>query len=153
MTLGLMQRLAVEGSKELEVRAAAIDALDRYGAREHNPVAALRAIFNYVKNRIRFVADPVGTQAIQSPRATLSLGAGNCAQRATLLASLAMAIGIPVRLAFRVVAVNPRFPRSFSHVYVVARLGGKAIALDPTYASNALGFEFPVHTRMGDYRL
>jgi transglutaminase-like putative cysteine protease len=148
-----MQRLAVEGSKEPEVRAAAVEALDRYGAREHNAVASLRAIFNYVKGRIRFVGDPVGTQAVQSPRATLSLGAGNCAQRATLLAALAMAIGIPVRLAFRVIAANPDFPSSFSHVYVVARLGGKSIALDPTYSSNTLGYEYPRHSRMGDFRL
>ena len=153
MTLGYMGRLATEGSKDLEVRSAAIEALDRFGAPQHDPVAALGAVFRFVRDRIRFVPDPVGTQAVQSPRATLSLGAGNCAQRATLLAAMARSIGIPAALQFRVIAANPRFPRSFSHVYVVASVRGRRIALDPTYRENQPGYEYPSRTRMGDFRL
>jgi len=153
MTLGWMQQFAVAGSKDLEVRSAAIDALDRAGAPSHRPLAALKAIFGYVRDRIRFVPDPVGTQAIQSPRATLSIGAGNCAQRATLLVAMARSIGIPASLRFRVIAANPRFPRSFSHVYVMAQLRGKQIALDPTYPENRPGYEYPRRTRIGEYRL
>ena len=153
MTLGLMQRLAVSGSKDLEVRSAAIAALDRSGAPAHEPLAALGAIFRYVRDRIRFVPDPVGVQAVQSPRATLGFGAGNCAQRATLLAAMARSIGIPAALRFRVIAAHPRFPRQFSHVYVVASLGGKQIALDPTYPENRVGYQYPRRTRTGDYLL
>lgn len=153
MTLGYMQRLAVEGSKDLEVRAAAIEALGRYAAPAHDSVAALAAVFRYVRDRIRFVHDPVGTQAIQSPRATLELGAGNCAQRATLLAAMARSIGIPSQLRFRVIAANPRFPRSFSHVYVVASARGREIPLDPTYRENPMGYQYPTRTRMGDFYL
>ena len=51
---------------------------------------------------------------------------------------------------FRVIAANPRTPASFSHVYVVARLFGRDIAMDPTYRSNALGYEYPVRFRVGD---
>jgi transglutaminase-like putative cysteine protease len=152
MTLGFMHRLAVEGSKDLEVRSAAIEALDRFGARPHDPIAALGAVFGFVRDRIRFVGDPVGTQAVQSPRATLGLGAGNCAQRATLLAAMARSIGIPADLKFRVIAANPRAPRSFSHVYVVANVRGRQIPLDPTYRENPPGYEYPSHTRMGDFR-
>jgi transglutaminase-like putative cysteine protease len=148
-----MQSFASAGSKDLEVRAAAIEALDRYGAREHDPRAALGAVFRYVRDRIRFVSDPVGTQAVQSPRATLELGAGNCAQRATLLAAMARSIGIPAEMRFRVIAANRARPRDFSHVYVVARLGGRDVALDPTYRTNPVGYEYPRHTRMGDFYL
>lgn len=153
MTLGYMEALAVAGSKDLEVRSAAIEALDRYGARSHNPVSQLGAIFRYVRDRIRFVHDPIGTQAIQSPRATLGLGAGNCVQRATLLASMARSIGIPASLRFRVIAANRRFPRDFSHVYVVARARGRDIPLDPTYRENPMGYEFPIRSRVGDFYL
>lgn len=151
MTLGYMQRLADEGSKDLEVRAAAIDALGRAGVPSHDPARALGAIFRFVRDGIRFVGDPVGTQAIQSPRATLELGAGNCAQRATLLAAMARSIGLPADLRFRVIAANPRFPRNFSHVYVVAKLGGHDIPLDPTYRDNQPGYQYPRVTRMGDF--
>ena len=152
MTLGLMQQLAVAGSKDLEVRSAAIEALDRAGAPDHEPFAALGAVFRYVRDRIRFVPDPVGTQAVQSPRATLSIGAGNCAQRATLIAAMARSIGIPASLRFRVIAANPRLPRAFSHVYVVAQVRGKRVALDPTYRENRPGYE-RAGTRMGDFLL
>lgn len=153
MTLGYMQAFAVEGSKDLEVRSAAIEALDRYGARQHDPTAALAAVFEYVRDRIRFVPDPVGTQAVQSPRATLGLGAGNCAQRATLLTAMARSIGIPAALRFRVIAANPNFPRTYSHVYVVATVRGRQVALDPTYRGNSVGYEYPQHSRVGDYYL
>jgi transglutaminase-like putative cysteine protease len=145
--------LASEGSKDLEVRSAAIEALDRAGAKAHNPLAALRAIYHYVRDQIRFVPDPVGVQGIQSPRATLEWGAGNCAQRATLLAGMARSIGIPAQLRFRVIAANPRFPRSFSHVYVVANVRGRSIAMDPTYARVPFGFEHGQASRVGDFLL
>jgi transglutaminase-like putative cysteine protease len=153
MTLGYMQAMAVSGSKDLEVRSAAIEALDRAAVADHDPLSALAAIFSYVRDRVRFVHDPVGTQAVQSPRATLGLGAGNCAQRATLLAAMARSIGIPAGLKFRVAAADPRFPRSFSHVYVVATVRGRQIPLDPTYRENAFGYEYPRALRVGDFAL
>lgn len=151
MTLGYMQRLADAGSRDLEVRAAAIEALDRAGVPSHDPARALGAVFRYVRDRIRFVGDPVGVQAIQSPRATLAFRAGNCAQRATLLAGMARSIGIPADLKFRVIAANPRNPSGFSHVYVVATLRGRQVALDPTYSENQPGYQYPRVTRVGDY--
>jgi transglutaminase-like putative cysteine protease len=153
MTLGYMQALAVSGSKDLEVRSAAIEALDRYGSREHDPLSQLGALFRYVRDRIRFVHDPVGVQAIQSPRATLGFAAGNCVQRATLLASMARSIGIPASLKFRAIAANPHHPESFSHVYVVANVRGRNVAMDPTYRENRMGYEYPARTRVGDFYL
>lgn len=149
MTLEHMRRYAIDGSRTIEVRRAAIQALDRFGTPAHNPRAAIHAVYRFIQDRIRFVPDPVGTQAIQSPRATLSFGAGNCAQRATLLAAMLMAIGIPARLQFRVIGANPSQPHLFSHVYVVA--GG--IPLDPTYPNNPVGFEYPNPSRVGDFDL
>lgn len=151
MTLGYMQRMALDGSKDLEVRSAAIEALDRYGAPAHAPVAALGAIHRYIQDQIRFVPDPVGAQMVQSPRATLEFRAGNCAQRATLLAAMARSVGIPADIRFRVAALNPRAPRSFSHVYVVANAGGREIPLDPTYPGMPPGAEPPNPTRVGDF--
>ena len=151
MTLAWMDRLASDGAKDLEVRRAALRALALADAPDHEPRAALAALFRFVRDRIRFVPDPVGTQLVQAPRATLELGAGNCAQRATLLAAMARAIGVPAELKFRVIAAHPGYPQAFSHVYVVARVQGKDLALDPTYRRNVPGFEYPGATRIGDY--
>jgi transglutaminase-like putative cysteine protease len=150
-----MRRLAIEGSKDLAVRHAAIAALERAGAPDHDAGAAVAAVYDFVRS-LRFVSDPVGTQAIQSPRATLFLRAGNCAQRATLLAAMLLSIGIPALLSFRVIAANPRLPHQFSHVYVVLAPGtvaGQRVALDPTYSTNPIGFEYPLPTRVGDFDL
>jgi transglutaminase-like putative cysteine protease len=153
MTLEHMRRLAIEGSKDLAVRQAAVTALDRAYAPDHDPGAAVSAIYEYVR-ALRFIADPVRTQAIQSPRATLFLRAGNCAQRATLLAAMLLSIGIPAHLTFRVIAANPRFTHQFSHVYLVmAPVSGQRLALDPTYSTNPLGYEYPFRSRVGDFDL
>jgi len=138
-TVAAMRTLADRGSRDLAVRAAVIRALGASGAAPHNIPAQVRAWFEYVKNGIFFLHDPVATEWLQSPRYTLASGAGDCDDRATLLAAGLKSFGVPA--SFKAVAVDPRRPRSFSHVYVVANVMGRAIALDPTYDDNAMGDE------------
>ena len=147
-----MRRLALEGSSQMEVREAAIGVLRQAGVPTHNPAAETAALFRFVRDRVRFTGDIVGVETLQGPRYTLHVMAGDCDDRAVLLASLMRSVGIPAELAFRVVAANPRAPRSFSHVYVTAKLNGKTVALDPTYPTNVPGVE-PPHSRVGDFPL
>ena len=151
-TLALMRALALEGSRDVEVREAAIGAVRRAGVPAHDHRGELFALFRFVRDGIRFTRDIDGVETLQSPRYTLEVGAGDCDDRATLLAALARSIGLPVELRFRVAAANPGAPGRFSHVYVTALVGGKLIALDPTYPNNQPGFE-PPNTRVGDFRL
>jgi transglutaminase-like putative cysteine protease len=153
MTLEWMRRFAVAGAKDPEVRSAAIQALDQAGASSHDPFAALGAIHRWIQDRIDFLPDPIGKQRIQSPRNTLETGAGNCAQRASLMAAMVRSVRIPAQLRFRVIASNPRLPRAFTHVYVMARVGNKAVALDPTYRETPAGYEYPIRSRVGDFPL
>ena len=149
-TLDIMRAFALEGSRQVEVRDAAIGIVRMAGVRSHDLIGQLRALFEFVRDRILFVRDIYGVETIQGPRKTLEVGAGDCDDRATLLVALARSIGIPAELKFRVIAANPRFPRSFSHVYVVAVLGGRSIALDPTYPRNRMGWEKPNPFRIGE---
>jgi transglutaminase-like putative cysteine protease len=151
-TLALMRRMALEGSRDVEVREAAISAVRRAGVAAHDHRSELFALFQFVRDGIRFTRDIHGVETLQSPRYTLELGAGDCDDRATLLAALARSIGLPVELKFRVVAANPGAPGRFSHVYVTANMGGRVIALDPTYPGNRPGFE-PPNSRVGDFPL
>jgi hypothetical protein len=148
-TLGLMQRLALEGSRDVAVREAAIDAVRMAGVRPHDHRGETFALFEWVRDRIRFTRDILNVETLQGPRYTLHVMAGDCDDRATLLAAMMRSIGLPAD--FRVSASNPN-TRAFSHVYVVTRMNGRAVALDPTYPNNVPGFE-PPRSRFGDFRL
>jgi transglutaminase-like putative cysteine protease len=121
------------------------------GVEPHDHSGEVGAIFAFVRDRVHFVRDILGVETLQGPRYTLHVMAGDCDDRATLLAAMIRSLGIPAEVSFRVVAANPS-TRAFSHVYVTTVMGGKRVALDPTYATNRPGFE-PPHSRMGDFRL
>jgi transglutaminase-like putative cysteine protease len=150
-TLALMRRLAQQGASDLSVREAAIAAVRGDMAEGHDRVAQLASIYRFVRDRIYFVGDVLGVETIQSPRYTLSIGAGDCDDRATLLVAMARSIGISAGFSFKVIATNP-VSQNFSHVYVVADLGGRKIAMDPTYRDNAFGWEYPRVFRTGAMR-
>lgn len=142
-TLTLMQQLARDGAKQLLVREAAINAVRSAGAPEHNPPAQLAALHAFVRDRVMFIGDIAGVETVQSAVYTLKTMAGDCDDRAVLLAAMARSIGVPAELKFRVIAANPKHPGSFSHVYVVAKIAGRQLALDPTFHDNAPGYEYP----------
>lgn len=145
-TLAEMRRLVTDGSRDMVVREAVVGAIRIADAPSHDALGQARAWFAYVRDRIWFVNDPVDTEWVQSPRVTLNLKAGDCDDRAVLLAAGLASIGIPSQ--FKVVAANPRFPDTFSHVYVEAQIAGQPVPMDPTYPFNTLGTEPPRVTRM-----
>jgi transglutaminase-like putative cysteine protease len=146
-TLELMQTFAQQGSKDLGVREAAIGAVRAAGAPEHDPAAQLEALHRFVRDQILFIGDIAGVETLQSPSYTLRMRAGDCDDRAVLLAALARSIGVPAELRFKAIAANPTQPGTFSHVYVVARVSGQDIALDPTFHGNPAGYEYPLASR------
>lgn len=135
-TIGAMRELAVRGSRSLEVRDAVIRAL-RMNAAPHDIRAQVNTWFEWVKTSIYFLHDPRGTEWVQSPRYTLKAGAGDCDDRAVLLAAGLMSFGVPAH--FKVAALDRRRPREMSHVYVVATVHGRPVSLDPTYEENRMG--------------
>lgn len=151
-TLALMRRLVEAGAKDLTVREAAIDAIRAAGVDGHDKTGQLEALFRFVRDRIYFVGDVSGVETLQSPRYTLQIGAGDCDDRATLLVALARSVGLRAAFSFKVIAAKPG-TRAFSHVYVVADIDGRKVAMDPTYQDNAFGWEYPRPQRTGAMRL
>lgn len=145
VTLEMMRRLVHEGSSQFAVRWTALRIVRGAGVASHDTLGMLRALYRFVRDEITFVNDTLGVQVIQSPRVTLTARAGNCVQRAVLLAALAAAVGIPT--SFKAIGADPRRPTEFSHVYLVAHLGRQVIAMDPTYGDNALGWQHPRPSR------
>ena len=142
-TLAIMRELAEEGARDLNVRETAIAIVKAAGAAAHDNVAELQALFQFVRDRVRFTSDILGVETLQGPAYTLRTRAGDCDDRAVLLVALARSIGIPADFAFQVVALRPNAPRAFSHVFVVASLKGKRIAMDTTYPVNLMGWQYP----------
>jgi len=140
-TLAAMVKLSDQGSRDPLLRERVVRVLGAAGVSPHNVLGQVNAWFNFVRDQIYFLHDPVATEWLQTPRYTLHAGSGDCDDRAVLLAAGLKSFGVPA--SFKVVAADPRRRDTYTHVYVVARQFGRDLALDPTYASNALGDEPP----------
>jgi hypothetical protein len=90
-------------------------------------VREVHLLHEFVRDRIRYVKDIAGVETVQTPDVTMHLRAGDCDDKAVLLASLLESIGHPTRF----VAIGTT-PERYSHVFVETRIGQKWIALDPT---------------------
>lgn len=71
----------------------------------------LRALQNFVRDRVRYVRDVRGVETLQTPVRTLELGSGDCDDKAVLLATMLESIGFKTR--FRAVGLNRE---AYSHV-------------------------------------
>lgn len=85
------------------------------------------ACFLFVRDRIRYIMDPVDVEALTTPTRLMDIGQGDCDDKATLLCALLESIGHPTRF----VAIGFE-PGALSHVYVETRLGATWIPLETT---------------------
>lgn len=86
-----------------------------------------RRLFEYVRDRIRYVKDIDGVETLHPPEWVLKLGAGDCDDKSILLAALLLSIGHTPR--FIAVAFEPDV---FSHVWVQDLLDGQWVDLEAT---------------------
>lgn len=102
---------------EQRIRKQALGILANAGIPPRAYVSEAKALHEFVRDKIRYVKDPVGIELVQTPEATLDIGQGDCDDKSTLLAALLEAIGHPAR--FTVLGFNGA---PFSHVMTEARL-------------------------------
>lgn len=102
-------------------------------------VSEIRAIFNWVRDNIRYSLDPVSYELLQGSQNTIELGAGDCDDFCILLATLLDLSGHPCWFC----ALGFDAPLQFSHVIVQTRGAGETptISLDAT-TTNPMGW-FP----------
>lgn len=86
-----------------------------------------RALFEYVRDGIRYALDTHGVETVQTPDATLEIGSGDCDDKATLLAAMLEAMGHPTRF----VALGP-LPGKYVHVFVQTLIADRWVSLDAT---------------------
>ena len=95
--LQLMRSVALTFSTNAQVRNLAASLVQNLPPRDD--LAEATALFQYVRDNVRFLRDPVTVELIQSVDYMLSqdVPQGDCDDKCTLLASLLLSIGFPVR--------------------------------------------------------
>jgi transglutaminase-like putative cysteine protease len=124
-TLREMRRLVREAVRASDQRIREL-ALQIVGALpERKWLQEIMACHAWVRDRIRYVRDPVGLELVQTPAKTLEYGQGDCDDKCTLLAALLTAIGHPAKFVALGFGGGP-----FSHVIVETRAGPRWVACE-----------------------
>ena len=132
-TLDLMAKLARDGSRSMRVRQLAVE-LTTHGFREGTGLAQkdfageAARLLEFVRDEIRYVRDIAHVETVHDADRILQLGAGDCDDKAILLAALLGSIGFEhVRFVAAAWA-----PDRFSHVWTQAFINGRWVDLEPT---------------------
>lgn len=99
----------------------------------------LQAVYSYVRNKVAYVSDIKGIEAIKDARAALSDGFGDCDDMTILVATLLGVLGVAptlciVKILKQKEGENGKItnykPNDFNHIYCVHRTGDKVYILD-----------------------
>lgn len=130
-----MRNLVREGKKNPLVRQTALLLIEGLPQKFH--IGEIKRLFNFVKNRIRYVKDIRGVETLHSPETLLKLKQGDCDDKSILLASLLESIGYQTRfvaLGFQppIKTASGFKTKNYSHVFVEVFNKGKWIPLETT---------------------
>lgn len=131
-TLTKMATLARKGLRNQSIRNLAVQLttagfLNGTGLKQKDFTGEARRILRFVRDDIRYVRDTDGVELLHDPVTLLQTGAGDCDDKAILLAALLGSIGHQTRF----VAVSFE-PNIFCHVWLQDCLDGKWVDLEPT---------------------
>jgi hypothetical protein len=139
-TIDQMRNLVDEALRDPSILRQAKDIVSNVPA--FDDYSEAQALYNWVRQNIRFTKDPVNKETLYPPSELLQIRSGDCDDISMLLATLLMAIGYPARLM--TVAANGD---DFSHVYVEGQINGQWIPLDPARSDSQFGVAPPSYTR------
>lgn len=88
----------------------------------------LEALFNSVRDNIRYLRDVHNVETLSDPLTTINRKVGDCDDKSVLLATLAESIGYPSR--FVVAGYKPE--KNYEHVYLQLWANNQWIDADPT---------------------
>lgn len=151
-TVDKMKSIISQSSKNPYIREWATKVIARVAVNDKKGEA--NAIFNFVRDNVRYTKDPHGFEYLQTPPVVLeSIGqyqagkgdrpAGDCDDMCILSLSLLKSIGFPV--AIKVVSFNQS--GQFGHVYGLVQIGYNWIPFDCVRPDKSMGWEAPGLTR------
>lgn len=157
--LAFLRQLVSEWARDPEIRRIAVEVLRQRGVPQRDYAGQAAALLDFVQQSIYYVNEP--DELLQSPRATLELGYGDCDDMAVLLAALCESVGLSTRFVLagrkwrsdRMVRYieGQRVPWfvEFSHIYLA--IGVPPIqpttwyAAEPTLRGAPLGYDVVLH--------
>lgn len=135
-TLKKMTGLVREFKKNPAIRYKALELTSNLKQKDY--AGEIAALFEFVRDDIRYVRDIRNVETIQWPTQTMEQASGDCDDKVTLLASLLETIGHPTR--FRVVGFTSA--DEYQHVYLETKLGPRWVSLETT-ENVPMGWEPP----------
>jgi transglutaminase-like putative cysteine protease len=135
-TLRLMRELINAGKVDPLVMRAAHSII--YTQPERGEIGEAAALFDYVRDTIRYVRDVHGVETLCTPAMTLQRMIGDCDDQTMLLCALAEAAGYPSRLVMAGYS-----SRDFEHVYCQIFAHGEWYDCDPTERQAHFGWAPP----------
>lgn len=141
-TVREIARLVNYDLQQPRLRLLATRVLNHAHIRSKDHLEEAKKLYSFVIRRVRYQKDPVGLETVQSPTATLDIGAGDCDDLSGLLAGLAMAVGIPARL--RVVGYAED---DLVHIFPELLVAGRWYSADATEPGHGFGWRpkrFPI---------
>jgi len=140
-TLAVMVGLVRQYKTDMNVRETAIQLTN--GCPPKDARCELTQLQHFVRDQIRYVGDVDGVETVQTPVATLRLGAGDCDDKSVLLCALAASIGFATRFC----AIGVR-GQDFSHVMAQAKLGSSYINMETIVPGVEIGWFPPDATQV-----
>jgi hypothetical protein len=125
-TLRMMRQLVNQCKTNIQIRQAATNTI--FLTPEKDEYSEAEAIFNFVRDRIRYVKDVNDVETLSTPMLTLEGRLGDCDDQTVLLASMLESVGYPTRF----VVEGYHAPGEYEHVYMQALVFGQFIPMDPT---------------------
>ncbi len=135
-TASTMRQLINAYKTDVELRSTAANLV--FLTPEKNDYAEVEAIFNFVRDNIRYLKDVHNVETLTTPDRTLQLGYGDCDDQVVLLGAMLESIGYPTRI----VLTGYGDPGIFEHVYLQALVQNHWVDMDPT-EQIPLGFAPP----------
>lgn len=124
-TLNYMRRFVDQYKTHPVIRELALKLTRGINQKAYSEEAG--ALCAFVRDRIRYTRDINGVETVQTPLKTLEYGAGDCDDKATLLAALLESIGFETR--FHAMGFKPQ---DVSHVLLECDINGTWVALETT---------------------
>lgn len=137
-TIARIRKLVHQGMTDQFINRTAIGIVRAAGIQQFDFVGEIKAIYEWVKQNIRFTKDIAGVETLRTAREILLVRAGDCDDiNSILLSSLLGTIGHDVRLV--TISSDPDAPRVFSHIYIEVEMGGQWVPLDSARRDPAFG--------------
>ena len=139
LTVRTMRQLIDQGGKDPRVITATRRVLMRVPERHH--FGEVREIFDYVRDRVRFVNDPLQAEALTEPGTMIDdirmrgMSSEDCDGHTVLLGSMLEAAGYQTELEVE----SYRADREPSHVKLATLISGGRLSLDPSVKDKPMG--------------